>query len=135
MDSQSILEQELKTFSWNEVDQYPSFESCEDIINFNENKICFENTLSTYVSEVLQQNQNVVLPFVTDTIDVRFLVSSTGVITLSEVATHTTKDRSTADLKTVLRSALNDLPTLYPAIKRGQHVQVEFVLPIILNAK
>ena len=41
MDSQSILEQELKTFSWNEVDQYPSFESCEDIINFNENKICF----------------------------------------------------------------------------------------------
>ncbi len=68
--------------------------------------------MSTYVSEVLQQNQNVVLPFVTDTIDVRFLVSSTGVLTLSEVATHTTKDRSTADLKTVLRSALNDLPTI-----------------------
>ena len=38
MDSQSILEQELKTFSWNEVDQYPSFESCEDIIIFNEKK-------------------------------------------------------------------------------------------------
>ncbi len=33
MDSQSILEQELKTFSWNEVDQYPSFESCEKIVS------------------------------------------------------------------------------------------------------
>ena len=76
MDAASILEQELETFSWDEVDQYPSFESCADTINFEENKVCFETTLSTYVLEVLKQNQDVVQPFVNDTVTLRFLVSN-----------------------------------------------------------
>ena len=54
IDSQSILEQELKTFSWNEVDQFPSFESCEDIINFNENKICFIVELTAKKPEIAE---------------------------------------------------------------------------------
>ena len=135
MDAASILEQELETFSWDEVDQYPSFESCADTINFEENKACFETTLSTYVLEVLKQNQDVVQPFVNDTVTLRFLVSNSGILSLSDVTTDASLDRSTADLKSILEKALNDLPTLYPAIKRGQHVAVEFTLPIILNAK
>ena len=135
MDSQSILEQELKTFSWNEVDQYPSFESCEDTISFEQNKVCFETTLSAYVLDVLKQNQDAVKPFVTDTIDLRFLVTSSGIITLSELSARASQERSTSDLETILGAALNDLPTLYPAIKRGQHVEAEFLLPIILSTK
>ena len=135
MDAAAILEQELKTFSWDEVDQYPSFESCEDTINFEENKACFETTFSSYVLGVLKQNQNYVLPFVNDTVNLRFLVSNSGILSLSDVTTDASLDRSTADLKSILETAFNDLPTLYPAIKRGQHVAVEFTLPIILNAK
>ena len=135
MDAAAILEQELKTFSWDEVDQYPSFESCEDTINFEENKACFETTFSSYVLGVLKQNQNYVLPFVNDTVNLRFLVSNSGILSLSDVTTDASLDRSIVDLKSILETALNDLPTLYPAIKRGQHVAVEFTLPIILNAK
>ena len=135
IDSKSILEQELKTSTWNEVDQYPSFESCEDTISFEENKVCFETTLSTYVLEVLKQHQELVQPFVNDTLNLRFLVTSSGKITLSELSARASQDRSILDLETILGSALNNLPVLYPAIKRGQHVEVEFILPIILNAK
>ena len=37
-----ILEEELQTFTWNEVDEYPSFEMCDSLSSKAEKKQCFE---------------------------------------------------------------------------------------------
>ena len=44
VNSEDLLEEELQTFNWNEVDMYPRFSNCDSIIEKEESKICFQNT-------------------------------------------------------------------------------------------
>ena len=49
-----LLKKELQAFNWNKLDQYPSFENCEDGIDFQANKTCFETVLTTHISKLLK---------------------------------------------------------------------------------
>ena len=43
--TQKIVEDELRGIDWNEVDQYPLFEGCDETAAKQEQRQCFENTL------------------------------------------------------------------------------------------
>ena len=133
LNSDVILEQELQTFKWNEVDQYPTFETCDEDHSYEDNKACFESIFTTHIFEVLKNSDMVVLDTENDTILVNFLVSKTGKITLSSLDASQLSKASTQNLNEILSASLLELPKLYPAIKRSQHVQTVFQLPIILN--
>ena len=75
----------------------------------------------------------VVLDTEDDTILVNFLVSKTGKITISSLDASQLSEASTQNLNEILSASLLELPKLYPAIKRSQHVQTVFQLPIIFN--
>ena len=83
--------------------------------------------------EVLKDSDMVVLDTENDTILVNFLVSKTGKITLSSLDASQLSEASIQNLNEILSASLLELPKLYPAIKRSQHVQTVFQLPIILN--
>ena len=51
--SEAILKEELKTFNWNDVDEYPSFSICDSSATKQERKQCFENTLTKHISQIL----------------------------------------------------------------------------------
>jgi hypothetical protein len=133
LNSDVILEQELQTFKWDEVDQYPTFETCDDDNNYDGNKICFESIFTTHISEVLKDSDMAFLDSENDTILVNFLVSKTGEITISNLYASQLSEVSIQNLNEILSASLLELPKLYPAIKRSQHVQTVFQLPIILN--
>jgi hypothetical protein len=133
LNSDVILEQELQTFKWDEVDQYPTFETCDDDNNYEGNKICFESIFTTHISEVLKDSDMAFLDSENDTILVNFLVSKTGEITISNLYASQLSEVSIQNLNEILSASLLELPKLYPAIKRSQHVQTVFQLPIILN--
>jgi hypothetical protein len=133
LNSNVILEQELQTFKWDEIDQYPTFETCEDNMDFQDNKICFESTFTAHIFEVLNDSNFVFLNSKNDTLLVNFLVSKTGKITISSLDGGQLSEASTQNLNEILSASLLELPKLYPAIKRSQHVQTIFQLPIILN--
>ena len=133
LNSDVILEQELQTFKWDEVDHYPTFETCDDDNNYEGNKICFESIFTTHISEVLKDSDMAFLDSENDTILVNFLVSKTGEITISNLYASQLSEVSIQNLNEILSASLLELPKLYPAIKRSQHVQTVFQLPIILN--
>jgi hypothetical protein len=133
LNSDVILEQELQTFKWDEVDQYPTFETCDDDNNYDGNKTCFESIFTTHISEVLKDSDMAFLDSENDTILVNFLVSKTGEITISNLYASQLSEVSIQNLNEILSASLLELPKLYPAIKRSQHVQTVFQLPIILN--
>ena len=133
LNSDVILEQELQTFKWDEVDQYPTFETCDEDHSYEDNKACFESIFTTHIFEVLKNSDMVVLDTENDTILVNFLVSKTGKITLSSLDVSQLSKASTQNLNEILSASLLELPKLYPAIKRSQHVQTVFQLPIIFN--
>jgi hypothetical protein len=133
LNSDIILEQELQTFKWDEVDQYPTFETCDDDNNYEGNKTCFESIFTTHIFEVLKDSDMAFLDSENDTILVNFLVSKTGEITISNLYASQLSEVSIQNLNEILSASLLELPKLYPAIKRSQHVQTVFQLPIILN--
>jgi len=134
LDSEMLLEEELQAFNWNELDQYPSFESCEDGIDFQANKVCFETVLTTHIFEVLKSNESMISEPLKDTLILDLLVSKRGGLSVKSFKGSHISDETSARLKDALTKSFSALPVLYPAIKRSQHVQAVFQLPIILNA-
>ena len=132
--SEMLLEEELQAFNWNELDQYPSFESCEDGIDFQANKVCFETVLTTHIFEVLKSNEFMILEPIKDTLVLDLLVSKRGGLSVKSFKGSHLSAHKTARFKDILTKSFSALPVLYPAIKRSQHVQAVFQLPIILNA-
>ena len=80
LSSDTILLEELKTFNWKEVDRYPNFENCENSINFQRSKNCFEQTIAAHISEYFGIQDISVSQTVSDTIIIDLVVSKVGEI-------------------------------------------------------
>ncbi|MCB0449365.1 MAG: hypothetical protein KDC97_04530 [Confluentibacter sp.] len=132
--SDAILNEELQTFNWNEVDVYPSFSTCDALELKSEKTACFNQVLTTHILEYLQKVPITVTHDVTDTINLKFQVSETGTLSLLNIEVDSLVTREIPNIKALIHSSLDSLPKVYPAIKRGQQVKTEFELPIIVHA-
>ena len=134
LDSEMLLEKELQAFDWTQLDQYPSFENCEGGIDFQANKNCFETVLTTHISKVLKSKASIFSASSKDTLILDLMVSKSGVIFVKSLkGSPLTADKTQSFIDTITQS-FSALPIIYPAIKRSQHVEAVFQLPIILNA-
>ena len=128
--SEAILEEELQTFNWNEVDVYPSFETCNTSTDQESKKKCFQNTLSETIYKLLASEKIVVTQDIQDTILVHFQISETGELHLMDAKIDSITIVEIPNIETLLHQSLDFLPEIYPAIKRGQQVKTQFTLPI-----
>ena len=83
LDSELFLENQLTAFKWDELDQYPTFETCDENYNYEQNKICFESILSNHFIEFFKANNNISLKKTTDTLIFELKVSKAGQIFIS----------------------------------------------------
>ncbi|WP_299556807.1 hypothetical protein [Seonamhaeicola sp.] len=133
--SEAILKEELKTFNWNEVDVYPSFSRCDSLEKKHEKMYCFQYFLKKQIFDFLEDEVIVVTRDVSDTIQLKFQVSETGVLTLINTEIDSLTVKEIPNIHELLDKSLDALPPIFPAIKRGQQVKTEFQLPIIINVE
>jgi hypothetical protein len=131
--SEDLLEEELKTFNWNEVDTYPTFSSCESITLKADLKACFQNTLVTNVNHFLEAQNIVVSDDVNDTIRLKIVIDNKGIITVESIELKSETAVQIPGIDSLLRQSLKGIPKIYPAIKRGQQVTTAFELPVIVK--
>lgn len=131
--SEEILNDELKSFNWKEVDEYPSFSTCDSSATKLQRKLCFEQTLTSFITSSLQNEQIIVSQDINDTLIVNFKISETGTLKILDVKIDTITEQEIPDLKNLLIKSLDSVPQILPGIKRGQHVTTEFKLPIIIK--
>jgi hypothetical protein len=131
--SDAILNEELKTFNWSEVDDYPSFASCNDDVSKDEKKRCFQNTLTAIITNKIQRDTIVVSQDIDDTIYIKFQISEKGALTLLEARVDSVIGHEIPNIHEILVNSLDSLPEIYPAIKRGQQVKTAFTLPVIIQ--
>jgi hypothetical protein len=131
--SEAILNEELQTFNWNEVDVYPSFALCDSLESILENKACFSKTLTLHILNHLQKDSIVVNHNINDTINLQIQVSESGDLKLLNTKIDSLTITEIPNIKCLISNSLEDLPKIFPAIKRGQHVKTEFKLPIIIQ--
>lgn len=130
--SQEILKEDLKTFKWNEVDEYPTFASCDTSSTKAQRKQCFEVTLTTYIAQELSQEKIVVTQDINDTIIINFLISEKGALSVLNVDSREQITSQIPEIDSLLIQSLKDLPQILPAFKRGQPVTTEFKLPVVI---
>ena len=131
--SEAILEEELQTFNWNDVDEYPSFSLCDSLSVKEDRKGCFQSVLTVHIWEYLKGEKLVVSQDINDTIILNFQVSEKGSLKLLDAKIDSLTLQEIPDINKLLQQSLDSLPKIFPAIKRGQQVTTEFKLPIIIN--
>jgi len=131
--SEAILKEELQTFNWNEVDEYPSFSACDSSSTKQERKQCFETFLTAYITNSLQKDTIIVTQDIKDTLLLQLQISETGILSLVNLKVDSLTNQEIPNIKELLRRGLDSLPEIFPATKRGQQVKTEFKLPIIIN--
>lgn len=130
---EAILKEELQTFNWNDVDEYPSFSICDSLTVKEDKKTCFQEVLTSHISRFLQDEIIVVSKDIGDTIVLNFQVSETGHLKLIDAKINTETKEEIPNIENLLSKSLDSLPKIFPAIKRGQQVKTEFQLPIIIQ--
>ncbi|WP_338732701.1 hypothetical protein [Mangrovimonas cancribranchiae] len=131
--TETILNEELKTFNWKDVDEYPSFSSCDNTFQKEERKRCFTQTLIKTISNRLAHQNIVVTEDVTDTVMMRLQVSYKGELKVLSIKADTLTYQQIPKIDSLLVSTLDSLPKIYPAVKRSQQVTTEFSLPIRIH--
>lgn len=131
--SQEILKEDLQTFNWNEVDEYPTFKSCDTSSTKEQRKQCFEATLIAHITSQLAQEKIVVTKDINDTVVINFLISEKGQLNVLSIKNSDSIKSQIPEIDSFLRQSLNALPKILPAFKRGQPVKTEFKLPVVIK--
>ena len=132
--SEEILNEELQSFNWKEVDVFPTFSSCDSSSTLELRKICFQQTLTDHVMSYLSNEKLIVSKDVNDTVFIDFMLNDKGLISILDIQVDDATIEALPKLKEHLKRSIDTLPKIYPAIKRGQHVSTQFKLPIIIKA-
>ena len=130
---EDLLEEELQTFNWNEVDTYPTFSNCDSITIKEDRKVCFQNTLIGSVNQFLENQNIVVSDDVNDTIRLKIIIDNKGILAVESIQLKPETVVQIPKIDSLLRQSLKGIPKIFPAIKRGQQVTTAFELPVIVR--
>lgn len=131
--TEEILQEELQTFNWNDVDEYPTFASCDTTSGKANKKNCFETTLRNILNENLSKHNIVVSEDVNDTVILKIKIDSKGQFTIEDIKSSDVTRQQIPELDSLLIHSFDSLPKIYPAIKRSQQVTTQFNLPVIVS--
>ena len=128
-----FLEEELKTIDWSSVDKLPLLESC---LNSNlDNKKCFVSYFSSQLKKNLEDNDFVLNRTLIDTIYFNLKIDKIGNVSYEKIQTNEDLNKYQNAIETALNVTIKNLPKVYPAIKRGQPVDVEFNFPLLISTE
>jgi hypothetical protein len=130
-----LLEKELKTINWKEVDEYPSVVDCEKIENKTERQQCFFDILTQLIQQKLSVDTLAVLYPELDTIEVKVTVFPNATIKFEPQFPKDSVAYDKIKIDSILQARLVDFPKVNPAIKRGIPVKTQFILPVILKVE
>lgn len=127
------VNEELLAIDWNDVDQYPLFDDCDETVSKQIQRECFQTVILGYFSRGLDSLQFQVDTDLNDTVYVHFVIDEHGFISVTEIEENQAVLNEIKDFNSKISDQLNDLTTVSPALKRGIPVSLRFKLPIILN--
>lgn len=131
--TQQLVEEELSAIDWNEVDQYPLFDTCEETASKPEQQNCFEQNLVMHLSMSLQDFEFQSDQSLADTLYVDFMVDNQGRISVVSMDKNPEFSMENPEFERIVSKSLRSLPRLEPALKRGIPVSSRFRIPLVLN--
>lgn len=128
--SKSNLEVSNTIIDFTKVDVYPIFSDCENFAENDNQKDCFQTTLTQKVGESLSEADIKVKKAVNDTAWIDILIDNTGRASLVNVNSTTAIDEQIPDFKQTLEQSIEHLPAMKPAVKRGIFVKSQYRMAV-----
>lgn len=117
------------------VDTSPSFSICDSIIEKEPKTNCFRKTIHKSIAEELQRHVFAIEHAIDETILVYIKIDAKGIPRLVQIDASNLVKQQLPNLDSILQNAVNKLPKLYPAIKRGIPVETQYQLPLKIQMK
>ena len=130
-----LINEELMAIDWNDVDQYPLFEECDELAEKSVQLQCFQEHMIRHMADTLEGLEYQISEDLHDTVKVDLLIDEHGFMTVLRVQNSNAVDQVLPDFNDEITKRLNDLTTVKPAIKRSVPVSIKFRLPIVLNTE
>ena len=80
-----FINEELKSFNWNEVDQYPVFENCLELNDISQKNKCFVETITNNFTANLKKNNLVLNRTLVDTVNMLLMVDKNGLVSVDSI--------------------------------------------------
>jgi hypothetical protein len=132
--TQELVNEEMRNINFNEVDRYPLFDTCDEMLDKTGQLNCFQNTLITQYTETLEDFEFQFVSDINTIIYVDFMVDHKGEISVLEVQRNEDIENQIPEFRSIITQSLKGLPPLSPALKRGVPVSSKFRIPIIVNS-
>jgi hypothetical protein len=117
------------------VDTFPSFKNCNSIVDKTVKSDCFRKTIHLKITKELQQYSFTIKDSISETVFMNLLINSEGKVVLEEIQSSQNCKRQLPELDSLLFLSIQNLPVIYPAIKRGIPITTKYRLPIIIELK
>lgn len=117
------------------VDTFPSFKECDSIIDNNKKAACFRVTIHKKIGEELQNQKLSIKNSIDETILVDLLINAEGKISFEALQASEKIQQELPELDSLLRVSVDNLPTVFPAIKKRYKVATKYQLPIRIYLK
>ncbi|NHN26591.1 hypothetical protein FIA58_012975 [Flavobacterium jejuense] len=134
-DKEKLLKEELEKINWEEVDEFPTVNNCDSILDKELQKKCFFDYLIQNIQQRIGVDTLQIMYPEVDTIAVKVTINPDATL---EFHTEVPKEAVTYDIKvidSILQNRLSDFPHVEPAIKRGIKVKSQFILPVIIKVE
>ncbi|MEO8534221.1 MAG: hypothetical protein ABI441_10735 [Flavobacterium sp.] len=130
-----LLQKELKSINWKEVDEFPSVVDCEKVADKKQRQQCFFEKMAQLIQEKLDVDSLSILYPELDTIEVKVTVFPNATMKFEPQFPKDSVAYDTIKIDSILHARLVDFPKVNPAIKRGVPVKTQFILPVIIKEK
>ena len=131
--SETFLLTERNSINWKDVDQYPVFTVCEGFTEKEQQKQCFESTLSAHIYSSINAENTIVTSDLNETLLLDFIVDEKGKLSVYSMQIDSLLQAQIPLLETNIIQGLDSLQPIAPAYKRGIPVKTTFKLPLVIK--
>ena len=131
--TRQLVDAEMQGIDWNQLDQFPLFDACDETASKADQQECFQKTLTLHLSMALQDFDFRADTALHDTLYVDFLVDNQGGISVLSVDENQALAAKNPEFENIVSRSLRSLPRLQPALKRGIPVAARFRLPLVVK--
>lgn len=123
--------------TWSNSDEFPSVQSCNELIQSELIKECFKNFLSDEILKNLNLSKVLIDKPVNDTVNITLLVDNKGNISIIDKIVPEKIIDAIPNFNLLLINSIDSLPIVLPGTKTslGITVNSKFQLPIILKSQ
>ena len=123
--------------TWSNSDEFPSVQSCNELIQSELIKECFKNFLSDEILKNLNLSKVLIDKPVNDTVNITLLVDNKGNISIIDKIVPEKIIDAIPNFNLLLINSIDSLPIVLPGTKTslGININSKFQLPIILKSQ